>query len=167
MNCRKIVIVYRDTLAEKVPCLHFLSQASRRECISVSQSESSLRDSMLSRRSSGCKTVFHRVMSMSTTDTVSLGSLCSDVNIGQRCSLLLSKIILGGFLLTKRLWDKLNSSRGQMVGLMFTDFTDLQHIWSDVELDPVSQSLQSSYSLRTLKDKECNSLATLPEEKGS
>lgn len=44
---------------------------------------------------------------------------------------------------------------------------DLQHIWSDVELDPVSHSLQSSYSLRTLKDKESNSLATLPEEKGS
>lgn len=99
--CRKIVIFNRDTLAEKVPCLHFLSQATRRERMSVSQSESSLRDSMLSRHASGCKTMFHRVMSMSTTDTVSLGSLCSDVNIGQRCSLLLSEIILGLFCLLR------------------------------------------------------------------
>lgn len=101
VNCRKIVIFNRDTLAEKVPCLHFLSQATRRVCISVSQSESSLRDSMLSRHSSGCKTMFHRVMSISTTDAVSLGSLCSDVNFGQRCSLLLSKIILGVFCLLR------------------------------------------------------------------
>ncbi|KAM7392877.1 hypothetical protein PAMA_007811 [Pampus argenteus] len=40
----------------------------RRNCISVSHSESSFRDSILSRRSS--KTKFHRVSSMSTTDTV-------------------------------------------------------------------------------------------------
>lgn len=101
VNCRKVVIFNRDTLAEKVPCLHFLAQATRRECISVSQSESSLRDSMLSRHSSGCKTMFHRVMSISTTDTVGLGSLCSDVNFSQRCSLLLSKIILGVFCLLR------------------------------------------------------------------
>eukprot|EP00066_Takifugu_rubripes_P003193 XP_003965597.2 PREDICTED: melanopsin-B-like isoform X1 [Takifugu rubripes] len=101
---------YRNTLAEKVPCLHFLSQATRRECISVSQSESSLRDSMLRRHSSGCKPMFHRVMSMSTTDT---------------------------------------------------------HIWSDVELDPISHPRQASYSLRALKDKEYKSVTTLPEEKGS
>ncbi|KAM9338431.1 opsin 4xa [Symphorus nematophorus] len=68
---------YRDTLAEKVPCLHFLSQAPRRECISVSHSESSFRDSMLSRQSSVSKTKFHRVSSMSTTDT----QLCSDVEL--------------------------------------------------------------------------------------
>lgn len=73
VNCRKINIVNRNTLAEKVPCLHFLSQATRRECVSVSQSESSLRDSTLSRQSSGCRTMFRRVMSMSTLDTVSLG----------------------------------------------------------------------------------------------
>ncbi|GLD55334.1 melanopsin-B-like isoform X3 [Lates japonicus] len=60
---------YRDTLAEKVPCLHFLEQAPRRDCISVSHSESSFRDSMLSRQSSVSKTKFHRVSSMSTTDT--------------------------------------------------------------------------------------------------
>ncbi|XP_029300356.1 opsin 4xa [Cottoperca gobio] len=60
---------YRDTMAEHVPCLHFLAQAPRRKCISVSHSESSLRDSMLSRQSSGSKTRFHRVSSMSTTDT--------------------------------------------------------------------------------------------------
>ncbi|KAM7368995.1 hypothetical protein PAMP_013295 [Pampus punctatissimus] len=61
---------YRDTLAEKVPCLHFLAPAPRRDCISVSHSESSFRDSMLSRQSSVSKTKFHRVSSMSTTDTV-------------------------------------------------------------------------------------------------
>lgn len=59
----------RDTLAEKVPCLHFLSQAPRRDCISVSHSESSFRESMLSRQSS--KTKFQQVSSVSTTDTVS------------------------------------------------------------------------------------------------
>lgn len=91
VNCRQLVIFNRDTLASKVPCLHFLSQATRRECISVSQSESSLRDSMLSRHPSGCKAMFHRVMSMSTTDTVSLFSLRSDANCAQRCSLLLSQ----------------------------------------------------------------------------
>uniref|UniRef100_A0AAQ4QR08 Rhodopsin n=1 Tax=Gasterosteus aculeatus aculeatus TaxID=481459 RepID=A0AAQ4QR08_GASAC len=61
---------YRDTMAEHVPCLHFLAQAPRRKCISMSHSESSLRDLMLSRQSSVSKTKFHRVSSMSTTDTV-------------------------------------------------------------------------------------------------
>ncbi|XP_047425594.1 opsin 4xa isoform X2 [Mugil cephalus] len=61
---------YRDTLAEKVPCLHFLAEPPRRDCMSVSHSESSFRDSMLSRQSSVSKTKFHRVSSMSTTDTV-------------------------------------------------------------------------------------------------
>ncbi|XP_041826129.1 opsin 4xa isoform X1 [Melanotaenia boesemani] len=60
---------YRDTLAEKVPCLQFLSNTSRRDCISVSHSKSSIRDSMLSRQSSVSKTQFHRVSSMSTSDT--------------------------------------------------------------------------------------------------
>ncbi|XP_069569853.1 opsin 4xa [Brachyistius frenatus] len=60
---------YRDTLAENVPCLHFLVQRPRRGCISVSRSESSFRDSVLSRQSSVSKTKFHRVSSMSTTDT--------------------------------------------------------------------------------------------------
>lgn len=64
----------RDTMAEHVPCLHFLAQAPRRKCISMSHSESSLRDLMLSRQSSVSKTKFHRVSSMSTTDTVSLAS---------------------------------------------------------------------------------------------
>ncbi|XP_030623912.1 opsin 4xa [Chanos chanos] len=61
---------YRDTLAEKVRCLHFLAQPPRKDCISVSNSESSFRESMLSRQSSGSKTKFHRVSSMSTGDTV-------------------------------------------------------------------------------------------------
>ncbi|KAL1267186.1 hypothetical protein QQF64_002861, partial [Cirrhinus molitorella] len=61
---------YRDTLAEKVPCLHFLSQSSRKDCISVSNSESSFREPMLSRQSSGSKVKFQRVSSMSTADTV-------------------------------------------------------------------------------------------------
>uniref|UniRef100_A0A8C1ZT56 Opsin 4xa n=1 Tax=Cyprinus carpio TaxID=7962 RepID=A0A8C1ZT56_CYPCA len=61
---------YRDTLAEKVPCLHFLSQSSRKDCISVSNSESSFKEPMLSRQSSGSKVKFQRVSSMSTADTV-------------------------------------------------------------------------------------------------
>uniref|UniRef100_A0A8C8GRP4 G-protein coupled receptors family 1 profile domain-containing protein n=1 Tax=Oncorhynchus tshawytscha TaxID=74940 RepID=A0A8C8GRP4_ONCTS len=61
---------YRDTLAEKVPCLHFLAQPLRKGCISMSNSESSFRDPMLSRQSSTSKTKFHKVSSMSTGDTV-------------------------------------------------------------------------------------------------
>ncbi|XP_056117398.1 opsin 4xa isoform X1 [Rhinichthys klamathensis goyatoka] len=61
---------YRDTLAEKVPCLHFLAQSSRKDCISVSNSESSFREPMLSRQSSGSKAKFQRISSMSTSDTV-------------------------------------------------------------------------------------------------
>ncbi|XP_028317937.1 opsin 4xa isoform X1 [Gouania willdenowi] len=62
---------YRNTLAEKVPCLYFLAQAPKRNCISVykSHSETSLRDSMLSRQSSVSKTKFHRFPSISTTET--------------------------------------------------------------------------------------------------
>ncbi|XP_056322940.1 opsin 4xa [Danio aesculapii] len=60
---------YRDTLAEKVPCLHFLAQSSRKD-ISVSNSESSFREHMLSRQSSGSKAKFQRISSMSTADTV-------------------------------------------------------------------------------------------------
>lgn len=72
----------RDTLAEKVPCLHCLSQAPRRDCISVSQSESFSKDSVLSRQSSVSKTKFQRVSSMSMSDTVSLASvLCSEEDL--------------------------------------------------------------------------------------
>ncbi|KAG7224031.1 hypothetical protein INR49_015288 [Caranx melampygus] len=60
---------YRDTLAEKVPCLHFLDQTPRRDCLSVSHSELSFKDSLLSRQSSVSNTKFHRVSSMSTSDT--------------------------------------------------------------------------------------------------
>lgn len=67
----------RDTLAENVPCLHFLAQVPSRDCITVSHSESSFTDSGLSRQSSVSKTKFHRVSSMSTTDTVSLMSVFS------------------------------------------------------------------------------------------
>ncbi|TMS08537.1 Melanopsin-B, partial [Larimichthys crocea] len=83
---------YRDTLAEKVPCLHFLSQASRRDCMSVSHSESSFRDSVLSRQSSVSKANFHRVSSMSTTDT----QLWSDVELDPIDHRLRSSYSLGG-----------------------------------------------------------------------
>lgn len=69
---RTLFFFNRDTLAEKVPCLHFLSQAPRRDCISASHSDSFCRDPVLSRQSSVSKTKFQRVSSMSTTDTVSL-----------------------------------------------------------------------------------------------
>ncbi|KAG7252704.1 hypothetical protein CRUP_031440, partial [Coryphaenoides rupestris] len=55
---------YRDTLAEHVPCLHFLRQAPKKDCLSVSNSECSFRDSVFSRQSSVSKnTKFHRVWS--------------------------------------------------------------------------------------------------------
>lgn len=123
VNCRKLVIFNRDTLAEKVPCLHFLSRVSRRECISGSQSESSLRDSMLSRHSSGRKTMFYRVTSMSTTDTVSPGGPCSDSNLWSEVLTAAIKDHFGRTLLNKRLQDKSISSRGQMVRLMLTGVT--------------------------------------------
>ncbi|XP_015229746.1 PREDICTED: melanopsin-A-like [Cyprinodon variegatus] len=49
---------YRMTLAEKVPCLWFLSPAPRKECLSYSISESSLRDSIISRQSNTSRTHF-------------------------------------------------------------------------------------------------------------
>nr|XP_057927456.1 opsin 4xb isoform X2 [Doryrhamphus excisus] len=47
---------YRMTLAEKFPCLWFLSPAPRKECISSSISESSFRDSVISRQSTASRT---------------------------------------------------------------------------------------------------------------
>ncbi|XP_068995113.1 opsin 4xb [Embiotoca jacksoni] len=49
---------YRMTLAEKVPCLSFLSPTTRKECISSSISESSFRDSIISRQSTASRTHF-------------------------------------------------------------------------------------------------------------
>uniref|UniRef100_A0AAV2IUY7 G-protein coupled receptors family 1 profile domain-containing protein n=1 Tax=Knipowitschia caucasica TaxID=637954 RepID=A0AAV2IUY7_KNICA len=60
---------YRDTLAEKFRCLHFLNQTKRKNNLSVSQSESSFKESGLSRQSSGSSKI-QRETSMSTTDTV-------------------------------------------------------------------------------------------------
>ncbi|XP_061673334.1 melanopsin-A-like [Syngnathoides biaculeatus] len=52
---------YRMTLAEKFPCLWFLSPAPRKECISSSSiSESSFRDSLISRQSTASRTHFIR-----------------------------------------------------------------------------------------------------------
>ncbi|KAM6902100.1 opsin 4xa [Xenentodon cancila] len=60
---------YRDTLSENVPCLHFLARAHKRDGMCVSHSKSSIRDSMLSRQSSISKKQFHRISSISTSDT--------------------------------------------------------------------------------------------------
>ncbi|XP_022613432.1 melanopsin-A-like [Seriola dumerili] len=50
---------YRMTLAEKFPCLWFLSPTPRKECISSSSiSESSFRDSIISRQSTASRTHF-------------------------------------------------------------------------------------------------------------
>lgn len=46
---------YRMTLAEKFPCLWFLSPTPRKECISYSISESSFRDSIISRQSTASR----------------------------------------------------------------------------------------------------------------
>ncbi|KAK2837194.1 hypothetical protein Q5P01_014406 [Channa striata] len=53
---------YRMTLAEKVPCLSFLSPTPRKECISSSFSESSYRDSIISRQSTVSRTHFDMVL---------------------------------------------------------------------------------------------------------
>ncbi|XP_004547363.2 opsin 4xb [Maylandia zebra] len=49
---------YRMALVEKFPCLWFLSPTPRKECISSSISESSFRDSIISRQSSASRTHF-------------------------------------------------------------------------------------------------------------
>ncbi|XP_037536295.1 opsin 4xb [Nematolebias whitei] len=49
---------YRMTLAEKFPCLWFLSPAPRKECHSFSISDSSFRDSFISRQSTVSSTHF-------------------------------------------------------------------------------------------------------------
>ncbi|KAM9360793.1 opsin 4xb [Symphorus nematophorus] len=57
---------YRMTLAEKFPCLRFLSPTPRKECISSSISESSFRDSIISRQSTASRTHFISTSSKST-----------------------------------------------------------------------------------------------------
>lgn len=94
---------------------------------------------------------------MSTTGPV---SPCSDVTVDPICSLGPSLFILGVF----------RFPGSCTTGFIFpNDEVDLhlQHIWSDVELDPISHPRQASYSLGALKDKEYKSAAMLPEEKGS
>ncbi|XP_054630649.1 opsin 4xb isoform X2 [Dunckerocampus dactyliophorus] len=60
---------YRMTLAEKFPCLWFLSPAPRKDCTSSSISESSFRDSVISRQSTASRT--HCIStSLKYTDTV-------------------------------------------------------------------------------------------------
>uniref|UniRef100_A0A3Q2Y271 Opsin 4xb n=2 Tax=Hippocampus comes TaxID=109280 RepID=A0A3Q2Y271_HIPCM len=58
---------YRMTLAEKFPCLWFLSPTPRKECISSSSiSECSFRDSTISRQSTASRTHFIRASSKPT-----------------------------------------------------------------------------------------------------
>uniref|UniRef100_UPI0037E7675B opsin 4xb n=1 Tax=Semicossyphus pulcher TaxID=241346 RepID=UPI0037E7675B len=57
---------YRMTLAEKFPCLSFLSPTPRKECTSSSISESSFRDSIISRQSTASRTHFISSSSNST-----------------------------------------------------------------------------------------------------
>ncbi|XP_056135174.1 melanopsin-A-like [Lampris incognitus] len=69
---------YRATLAEKVPCLWFLSPTSRKECISSSSiSESSFRDSVISRQSTVSRTHFVTTCQISSADKV-LGDVKMD-----------------------------------------------------------------------------------------
>uniref|UniRef100_A0A3Q3WWS4 Rhodopsin n=1 Tax=Mola mola TaxID=94237 RepID=A0A3Q3WWS4_MOLML len=49
---------YRMTLAEKFPCLRFLSPTARKDCTSSSISESSFRDSIISRQSTASRSHF-------------------------------------------------------------------------------------------------------------
>ncbi|XP_060752473.1 opsin 4xa isoform X1 [Tachysurus vachellii] len=60
---------YRDTLAEKVPCLHFLNKPPRKQCVPGSDSDFSLRNLVLSMQSSGSRTDFLSVSSVFTGPT--------------------------------------------------------------------------------------------------
>ncbi|TRY64568.1 hypothetical protein DNTS_033868 [Danionella cerebrum] len=107
---------YRDTLAEKVPCLHFLAQSSRKECVSVSNSESSFREHMLSKE----------CMSVSNSE-----SSIRDPMLSRQSS----------------------ASRGKFQRISSMSTADT--IWSDVELDPVEQKIQtckSSHSLCVMRE---------------
>ncbi len=66
-----VVHFLRMTLAEKFPCLRFLSPTPRKECISSSISESSFRDSIISRQSTASRTHFISA-SPNSTDMVIL-----------------------------------------------------------------------------------------------
>ncbi|XP_034168611.2 opsin 4xa [Pangasianodon hypophthalmus] len=63
---------YRDTLAAKVPCLHFLNKTPHKQCVPITNSDFSLRNSMLSMQSSGSRTKFNSVSSMFTGHTAPL-----------------------------------------------------------------------------------------------
>ncbi|XP_075870790.1 melanopsin-A-like isoform X1 [Nelusetta ayraudi] len=64
---------YRMTLADKFPCLRFLSPIPRKDCASSSISESSFRDSIISRQSTASRTHFI---------TASAGMALKDVEMG-------------------------------------------------------------------------------------
>ncbi|XP_026199420.1 opsin 4xb [Anabas testudineus] len=57
---------YRMTLADKFPCLSFLSPTPRKDCTSSSISESSYRDSVMSRQSTASRSHFNTAPSNST-----------------------------------------------------------------------------------------------------
>ncbi|TSM28183.1 Melanopsin-B [Bagarius yarrelli] len=60
---------YRDTLAEKIPCLHFLSKPPRKQCV---HSDFSLRTSVLRMQLSGSRTTFPSVSSVLIGQTAPL-----------------------------------------------------------------------------------------------
>ncbi|KPP74165.1 hypothetical protein Z043_106704 [Scleropages formosus] len=61
---------YRTTLADSVPCLHCLSHPPQKDCASAFNSESSIRDSNISRQSSMSRMRLRPISSMSTGETV-------------------------------------------------------------------------------------------------
>ncbi|CAG5923590.1 opsin 4xb [Menidia menidia] len=75
---------YRMTLAEKFRCLRFLSPTARKECFSYSISESSFRDSIVSRQSVASRTHFinaspnHRNMIFKDVEMEILGGKSGD-----------------------------------------------------------------------------------------
>ncbi|KAI5624462.1 opsin 4xa, partial [Silurus asotus] len=62
---------YRDTLAENVPCLHFLNKPPRKQCVPGLNSDFSLKNSVLSMQSSGSSSKFQSMTSVFTGHTVS------------------------------------------------------------------------------------------------
>ncbi|KAI4904727.1 hypothetical protein NFI96_027642, partial [Prochilodus magdalenae] len=154
---------YRNTLAEKIPCLYFLAKPPRKECVSISNSESSFRESMLSRQSSASKAKFQRVSSMSTGDTVSSPVTSQCANAASKLNRDNNKVQN-----QMRHWYMLHYSH---IGLCITEqmennpyhesnlrlFSRLRNVWSDVELDPMDQqihSLRSSHSANLLREME-------------
>ncbi|XP_062400003.1 opsin 4xb [Sardina pilchardus] len=93
---------YRNTLAEKVPCLACLSQKKKKDCLSSTNSETSVHDTGFSRQSSVCKAKLHAsqkrgdveldVMSRKADSFRSSSRVCQRIVPASKPGLLLKKV---------------------------------------------------------------------------